>query len=113
MIRRLECPPSRVSDHGTHDLGVTQSGAGGQRVGDVGVHRVIGRREHDGDAALRVERGRISGLAEHHHLSAPAMRRESGHQTCDAGTDHDDIGPLLPVAPPTAGHRRAHSPPPG
>jgi hypothetical protein len=77
----------------------------------VSIDRVVVVRQHHGDAALRVMRGRSTGLAsgfaEYDDPTAGPVRGQRGGQTTYAGTDDDDVGALLP------GRMRAHSPPPG
>src|SRR6185312_7218425 len=73
--------------------------------GDMLVDRVFGVRQHNGDAALRIKGRGIVGLAQHHHFSATAMRRQRGDEARNPGADDNDVGTLLPGS--------GHSSPPG
>lgn len=90
-----------VGDNRGHRIAVAQPRACGQCVGDVGLNRVVGARQHHRDPALgvvcrghRVSSGR---LTEHHHLPVGPACGAGGGQPADPGADDDDVGTLLPA----------------
>jgi hypothetical protein len=86
-----------------HGIGVTQPRTGGNRVGHMGVDRVVGIRQHHSDATLRVERRGVGSLAQHNDLTAATVCGQCGDEAGYPGSDDDDVGSLMPH----------HSPPPG
>ena len=93
---------------------VTQARTGDQRVSHMRVDRIVGAGQHHRDPALRIVRRGLIGLAQHDDFPAAVpVRGQRGRQTGDAGTDHDDIGALLPHPGTPAGGPGCHSSPPG
>ena len=90
-----------------HRIRITQPGTRGHRVGDMLVDRVFGVRQHNGDAALRIEGRGIVGLAQHHHFSATAVRRQRGDEARNPGADDNDVG-TLPAKDLVIRRRRAY-----
>ena len=106
-----------VGDDRPDRVGITQSRARGECVGDMGLDRVVGvakaLRQHHRNAALCVEGGGVPDLAQHDHRAAAAVRGQRRGQAGYAGADDDDVGALAPEVGPAAGGRARHSPPPG
>jgi hypothetical protein len=113
------CPVGHQFGDGTvavgHDradgVGIAESPARGDRVGDVGVDGIVSVREDDRDATLGVERGGLADLAQQDDPPAPPVRRQCGGQAGNTGADDDDVGALSPQS--GAAARWRHSPPPG
>jgi hypothetical protein len=92
-----------VRDDRRRGGGVAQPTAGGERVGDVPVHRVTRDiAQHHGDAALRpagvAPVGRV--LGHHQHPQAELGRTQRRGQPGDPGADDHQVHPRLPTARP-------------